>query len=88
MLQSRRPYESPTLHVCILCKGNGELIARIFYTAHLLLGLWHKLFIVAKMDSIPPKGIEDMVIISFKGFWGIQLEASLFGKLLTALKNG
>ena len=33
-----------------------------------MLGLWHRLFQLAKMDWVPPKSISDMMFINYKGF--------------------
>ena len=32
------------------------------------MGLWHRLFQLAKMDWVPPKSISDMMSINYKGF--------------------
>ncbi|RVW44362.1 LINE-1 retrotransposable element ORF2 protein [Vitis vinifera] len=32
------------------------------------VGLWHRLFQLAKMDWVPPKSISDMMFINYKGF--------------------
>ena len=32
------------------------------------MGLWHRLFQLAKMDWVIPKSISDMMSINFKGF--------------------
>ena len=34
----------------------------------MLLGLWHRLFQLAKMDWVPPISISDMISINYKGF--------------------
>ena len=33
-----------------------------------MLGFWHRLFQLAKMDWVPPKNISDMMFINYKGF--------------------
>ncbi|KAJ9691164.1 hypothetical protein PVL29_013367 [Vitis rotundifolia] len=32
------------------------------------MGLWHRLFQLAKMDWVPPRNISDMMSINYKGF--------------------
>ena len=32
------------------------------------MGLWHRLFQLAKMDWVPPRSISDMMSINYKGF--------------------
>ena len=68
MLWLRRPYKSLSLHWCILCKGNGELIDHLFLHCPLTSGLWQKLFSLARMDWILLRSIGDMRIICFRGF--------------------
>ena len=69
--------ESLSLHWCILCKGSGESVDHIFLQCPITLGLWHKLFMVANMDWVPPKSIGNMMVISFRG-----LRNSIRGKTL------
>ena len=57
--------------------GSRESIDHIFLHCLITLGLWHKLFNLAKMDWIPPKSICDMMVISFKG-----LGSSVRGKVI------
>ncbi|KAL6327159.1 hypothetical protein AAG906_015198 [Vitis piasezkii] len=66
-LQLRRPYKSLCSQWCILCKGNGESIDHLFLHCPLTIGLWHKLFNLAGLDWVPPRSIEDMMIIAFRG---------------------
>ncbi|WKA05429.1 hypothetical protein VitviT2T_023397 [Vitis vinifera] len=48
-LQLRRPYKSLCPQWCILCKGNGELIDHLFLHCPVTIGLWHKLFNLARL---------------------------------------
>ncbi|KAJ9700181.1 hypothetical protein PVL29_005821 [Vitis rotundifolia] len=32
------------------------------------MGLWHRLFQLAKLDWVPPRSISEMMLIDFKGF--------------------
>ena len=66
-LQLRRPYKSLCPQWCMLCKGNGESIYHLFLHCPLTIGLWHKLFNLAGLDWVPPRSIEDMMIITFRG---------------------
>ena len=66
-LQLRRPYKSLRPHRCILCKGNGESIDHLFLHCPITIGLWHKLFNLAGLAWVPPRSIEDMLVIAFKG---------------------
>ena len=76
-LQLRRPYESLCPQWCMLCKGDGESIDHLFLHCPLTIGLWHKLFNLARLDWVPPRSIEDMMIIAFRG-----LGNSIRGKTL------
>ncbi|RVW99804.1 putative ribonuclease H protein [Vitis vinifera] len=76
-LQLRRPYKSLCPQWCILCKGNGESIDHLFLHCPVTIGLWHKLFNLAGLAWVPPRGIVDMMVIAFKG-----LGNSLRGKTL------
>ena len=73
----RRPYKSFSPHCCILCKESGESIDYLFLHYPITSGLWHKLFTVANLDWVPPRSIEDMIIISFR-----SLGNSIRGKTL------
>ncbi|RVX05720.1 Transposon TX1 uncharacterized 149 kDa protein [Vitis vinifera] len=68
MLQVRRPYKALSPDICILCMKHGELADHLFLHCSLTIGLWHRLFQLAKMDWVPPRSIYDMVSIKFKGF--------------------
>ena len=76
-LQSRRPYKSLCPQWCILCKGTGESIDHIFLHCPITIGLWHKLFNLARLAWVPPRSIVAMMVIAFKG-----LGNSLRGKTL------
>ena len=58
-------------------KGNGESIDHLFLHCPVTIGLWHKLFNLAGLAWVPPRSIEDMLVIAFKG-----LGNSLRGKTL------
>ncbi|RVW17671.1 Transposon TX1 uncharacterized 149 kDa protein [Vitis vinifera] len=68
MLQVRRPYKALSPDICILCMKHGESADHLFLHCSLTIGLWHRLFQLAKMDWVPPRSIYDMMSIKFKGF--------------------
>ncbi|RVW58950.1 Retrovirus-related Pol polyprotein from transposon RE1 [Vitis vinifera] len=76
-LQLRRPYKALCPQWCILCKGNGESIDHLFLHCPVTIGLWHRLFNLVGVIWVPPRSIEDMLVISFKG-----LGNSVRGKIL------
>ena len=76
-LQLSRPYKPLCPQWCILCKGNGESIDHLFLHCPVTIGLWHKLFNLVGLACVPPRSIEGMLVIAFKG-----LGNSLKGKTL------
>ncbi|RVX21214.1 hypothetical protein CK203_002273 [Vitis vinifera] len=68
MLQVRRPYKALSLDICILCMKYGESVDHLFLHCSLTIGLWHRLFQLAKLDWVPPRSIFDMMSIKFNGF--------------------
>ena len=68
LLQLRRPYKALSPDICKLCIKHGESADHLFLHCSLTMGLWHKLFQIAKMDWVPPRSISDMMIINYKGF--------------------
>ncbi|RVX04307.1 Beta-arabinofuranosyltransferase RAY1 [Vitis vinifera] len=68
MLQVRRPYKALSPDICILCMKHGESADHLFLYCSLTIGLWHRLFQLAKMDWVSPRSIYDMMFIKFKGF--------------------
>ncbi|RVW15385.1 putative ribonuclease H protein [Vitis vinifera] len=70
-LQLRRPYKALCPQWCILCKGNGESIDHLFLHCPVTIGLWHRLFNLVGVIWVPPRSIEDMLVISLKA-WGTQ----------------
>ncbi|RVW54428.1 Transposon TX1 uncharacterized 149 kDa protein [Vitis vinifera] len=68
MLQVRRPYKALSPDICILCMKHGESADHIFLYCSLTIGLWHRLFQLAKMNWVPPRSILDMMYIKFNGF--------------------
>ncbi|RVW78876.1 hypothetical protein CK203_043124 [Vitis vinifera] len=76
-LQLRRPYKALCPQWCILCKGNGESINHLFLHCPVTIGLWHRLFNLVGVIWVPPRSIEDMLVISFRG-----LVNSVRGKIL------
>ncbi|RVW57133.1 hypothetical protein CK203_091671 [Vitis vinifera] len=62
-----KTYKSLCPQWCILCKGNGESIDHLFLHCPVTIGLWHKLFNLAGLAWVPPRSIEDMLVIAFKG---------------------
>ncbi|RVW90264.1 hypothetical protein CK203_036717 [Vitis vinifera] len=45
-----------------------ESADHLFLHCSLSMGLWHRLFQLAKMDWVPPRSISDMMSINYKGF--------------------
>ncbi|RVW90769.1 putative ribonuclease H protein [Vitis vinifera] len=76
-LQLRRPYKALCPQWCILCKRNGESIDHLFLHCPVTIGLWHRLFNLVGVIWVPPRSIEDMLVISFRG-----LGNSVRGKIL------
>ena len=68
MPQLRRPYKVLNPDICILCMKHGESADHLFLHCSLTIGLWHRLFQLAKMDWVPPMSIFDMMSIKFNGF--------------------
>ena len=64
----RRPYKALSPDICKLYLKHEESIDHLFLHCSLTLGLWHKLFQIAKMDWVPPRSISDMMFINYKGF--------------------
>ena len=67
LLQLRRPYKVFSSDICKLCMEHGESIDHLFLHCPLMMGLWHRLFCIAKMDWAPLRSIFDMMTINFKG---------------------
>ncbi|KAJ9678120.1 hypothetical protein PVL29_022881 [Vitis rotundifolia] len=68
MLQLRRPYKALSPDICMMCMKHGETVDHLFLHCPLMMGLWHKLFQLAKTDWVPPRSIFDMLSTNFNGF--------------------
>ena len=68
LLQLRRPYKALNPDICKLCMKHGESANHLFRHCSLTMGLWHRLFQLAKMDWVPPMSIFDMLSINYNGF--------------------
>ena len=68
LLQLRRPYKALSPKICKLCMKYGESIDHLFLHCSLTIGLWHRLFQIAKMDWVPLRSISDMITIKYQGF--------------------
>ena len=68
LLQLRRPDKALSLEICILCMKHGESIDHLFLHCSLTMGLWHRLFQLAKMNWVPSSSIFDMLSINYNGF--------------------
>ncbi|RVX15154.1 hypothetical protein CK203_007826 [Vitis vinifera] len=68
LLQLRRPHKALSPDICKLCMEQGESADNLFLHCSMSLGLWHKLFQLAKMDWVPPRSISDIIFINYKGF--------------------
>ena len=67
MLPSRRLYKAFGLDVCVLCMEHGELVDHLYLHCSLTMGLWHKLFRLAKLDWIPPRSFCDTMTMTYRG---------------------
>ena len=67
LLQLRIPYKVLSPDICKLCMRQGESTDHLFLHCSLTMGLWHRLFQLAKMDWVPLRSISDMMSIN-KGF--------------------
>ena len=68
LLQLRRPHKALSPDICKLCMKQGESADHLFLHCSVALGLWHRLFLLAKMDWVPPRSISNMMSINYKGF--------------------
>ena len=68
LLQLRRPHKALSPDICKLCMRHVESADHFFLHCSLMMGLWHKLFQLAKTDWVPPRSISDMLSITFSGF--------------------
>ncbi|KAJ9689257.1 hypothetical protein PVL29_014768 [Vitis rotundifolia] len=68
LLQLRRPHKVLCPDICKLCMKQGESADHLFLHCSVTLGLWHRLFQLAKLDWVPPRSISDMMLINYKGF--------------------
>ena len=68
LLQLRRPYKALSPDICKLCMKQRESTNHLFLHCSLSMGLWHRLFQLAKMDWVSPRSISDMMSINYKGF--------------------
>ncbi|KAJ9693399.1 hypothetical protein PVL29_012251 [Vitis rotundifolia] len=68
LLQLRRPHKALSPDICKLCMKQGESANHLFLHCSVTLGLWHRLFQLAKLDWVPPRSISDMMLINYKGF--------------------
>ena len=68
LLQLRRPYKTLSPDICKLCMKHGESVDHLFLHCSLTMGLWHRLFQLAKMDWVPLRSISDMLSINYNGF--------------------
>ena len=66
LLRLRRPYKGLSHDMCKLHMEHRESIDHLFLHCLLMMGVWYKLFRLAKMDWVC-SSICDMMIISFKG---------------------
>ena len=68
LLHLRRPYKALNPNICKLCMKHGESADHLFLHCPLIIGLWHRLFRIAKMNWVPLRSIFDMMTINYKGF--------------------
>ncbi|RVW29047.1 hypothetical protein CK203_088908 [Vitis vinifera] len=72
--------QSPLSSMVHSLQGNGESIDHIFLHCPVTIGLWHRLFNLVGLVWVPPRSLEDMLVITFKGL-GNSLEARHFGQI-------
>ena len=53
LLQLRRPHKALSPGICKLCMKYEETVDHLFLHCSLMMGLWHRLFQLAKMDWFP-----------------------------------
>ena len=68
LLQLRRSYKALSPDICKLCMKHSKSANHLFIHCSLTMGLWHRLFQLAKTDRVPPRSISDMMSINYKGF--------------------
>ncbi|RVW91412.1 hypothetical protein CK203_038569 [Vitis vinifera] len=68
LLQLKRPHKALSPDICKLCMKHGEKVDHLFLHCSLTMGLWHRLFQLAKTDWVPPRSISDMLSTNFNGF--------------------
>ena len=68
LLELKRPYKVLSSNIYKLCMKHGESTNHLFLHCSLTMGLWHRLFQIAKMDRLPSRSILDMMTINYKGF--------------------
>ena len=84
MLQLKRSYKALSLDVCMLCMEYEELVDYLLLHCSLIVGLWHKLFGLTKLDWVPSKSICDMMTIAYKD-WEVPVEDWYCGEMLVWL---
>lgn len=82
LIQLRRPYKFFNPQWCILCKEKGESINHLFLHRPFTIGLWNNIFSLASLVWVPPRRLEDFLIITFRGFGN-----SIRGKTLWKIVN-
>ena len=68
LLQLRRLYKALSPDICKLCMNHGESADHLFLHCSLTMGLWHRLFQLAKTNWVPPRSISDMLSIIYNCF--------------------
>ena len=68
LLQLKRSYKALSPDICKLCLQHGESVDHLFLHCSFTMGLWHKLFQLAKTDWVPLMSISDMLSINYNGF--------------------
>ena len=51
-----------------MCLRSGESIDHLFLHCLGTLNVWNRLFSIARIDRVWPKGVTNMLYISFRGF--------------------
>ena len=85
LLQLRRPNKALSPDICKLCMKHGETVYHLFLHCSLTMGLWHRLFQLAKMDWVPPRSIFDRISTNFNGFGFSKREIVLWQAACIAL---
>ena len=75
LLQLRRPHKALSPDICKLCMKQGESAYHLFLHCSVLLGLWHRLFQLAKLDWVPLRSISKILANPREGWFCGRIRA-------------